>query len=57
MKDANKLFQEYGPLLIQALAFVIRDEINILRVKAELSERTNEQIVNALETKLSALIN
>lgn len=51
----EKLYQQFGPLLIEALVLVIKNEINILRASAGLPERTNEQILIALSNKLSSL--
>jgi len=50
------LYKHFGPLLIEAIVLIIRDEINILRVKEGLQERTNEQIINAISNKLQNLI-
>ena len=49
------LYKRFGPLLIEALTLIIKDEINILRQRAGLSERTNEQTITALENKLNSL--
>jgi len=51
----EELYKMFGPLLLEAIVLIIKDEINILRTKAELSERTNEQIITAINNKLSLL--
>ncbi len=52
MADRESLYRAFGPLLIEALAIVIKDEINILRTKAGLTPRTNQQIINAISEEL-----
>ena len=49
------LHQKFGPILIEAITLIVKDEINILRAEAGLPERTNQQIMDAIETKLGAL--
>ena len=56
MATRKELYRHFGPLLLEALVLIIRDEINILRAEAGLSSRTNQQIMDALETKLSTLV-
>ena len=51
----EELYKMFGPLLLEAIVLIIKGEINILRTKAELSERTNEQIITAINNKLSLL--
>lgn len=55
MAIREELFRRFGPLLIEALVLIIKDEINILRTQAGLPERTNEQIINAISNKLNTL--
>ena len=49
------LFRQFGPLELEALALIIKDEINILRAEHSLPARTNQQIMDAMETKLATL--
>lgn len=51
----DELYKQFGPKLMEALALVVKDEINLLRINAGLSERTNAQIVTALENKLGLM--
>ena len=51
----EKLYQKFGPLLVEAIVLVIKDEINLLRTEAGLQERTNQQLLDAVDTKLSGL--
>lgn len=55
MITREELYQHFGPLLIEAIVLIIKDEINLLRVEVGLPERTNEQILNAVDSKLSSL--
>lgn len=55
MITREKLYQMFGPLLIEAIVLIIKDEINILRTNASLPERTNQQIIDAIEAKLATL--
>ena len=51
----EELYKMFGPLLLEAVVLCAKDEINVLRVKLGLPERTNEQIRISLENKLSTL--
>jgi len=55
MTTREELYRKFGPMLIEAIVLVIKDEINILRTEAGLPERTNEQILIAIDNKLSPL--
>lgn len=57
MSTREKLYRKFGPQILEALADIIKDEINILRTHAGLSERTTAQLVNAIDTRLSQLSN
>jgi len=50
----EELYRKFGPKLVEAIALVIKDEINVLRTNASLPERTDQQIIDAIETKLTA---
>ena len=52
MATRNTVFIQFGPHLMEAQTLVILDEINILRTKAGLPERTVEQILPALQSKV-----
>lgn len=52
MVTQEELYQKFGPKLIDAIARIVRDEINILRQKAGLPERTDQQILDAIDQKL-----
>jgi len=51
----EELYRKFGPKLVEAVALVIKDEINILRTNASLAERTVQQIIDAIQTKLTAI--
>jgi len=51
----EELYQRFGPKLIEAIVLIIKDEVNILRANASLAERTDQQIIDAIETKLTAI--
>ena len=55
MTTRKELYKKFGPLLMDSIVQIIKDEINILRVKAGLPERTNEQLVNTINTKLDGM--
>jgi hypothetical protein len=46
------LYHLFGAKMMEAVILVIKDEINILRVKAGLPERTDEQVRQAITTKI-----
>jgi len=45
----------FGPKVVEAIVLVIKDEINLLRAQHSLPERTNEQIISAIEDKLETI--
>jgi hypothetical protein len=49
------LYAKFSPRLIEALARVIRDEINILRAEHGLPARTNQQIMNAINARYESI--
>lgn len=51
----EELYRMFGPILLEAVALVVKDEINILRQQHGLADRTDQQIMSALETKLGTL--
>jgi hypothetical protein len=51
----DELYRRFGPMLLEAVARVILDEINILRTQASLPERDLSQVVDAIENKLNLL--
>lgn len=55
MTTRQELYRKFGPLLAESLVLIIKDEINILRANASLPERTNQQIMDALEARLNNL--
>lgn len=55
MTTRKDLYRKFGPLLVEAIVLIIKDEINLLRVECSLPERTNQQMINAIETKLEIL--
>ena len=48
----EQLYQHFGPKLIDALAQVMLDEINLLRTEHELPLRNAQQVVDAIADKL-----
>lgn len=55
MKTRDEIMQQFGPMLLEALMLIIKDEINLLRAEHGLLPRTNEQILNAIDDKLQTL--
>jgi hypothetical protein len=55
MATRDELYRKFGPKLIEALVLVIKDEINILRTQHSLTERSNQQIMDAVDSKLATL--
>lgn len=49
------LYQQFGPRLIEAVVLTMKDEINVLRTKAGLPERTDEQVLDAIYAKLGTV--
>ena len=55
MVTREGLWKHFGPVIIEALALVVKDEINLLRVEHSLPERTDQQLFDAVDTKLKSL--
>lgn len=55
MANRERLYEQFGPKLIEALTIIIKDEINVLRTKEGLPEKDNQQIINTLSNKLNEL--
>lgn len=51
----DKLYQHFGPLLIEALTEITFEEINTLREKLNLKPYTKQTLLNALKAKLDTL--
>lgn len=49
----DDLYIKFGPKLIEAVVLVIKDEINILRQQHGLPDRTNQQLISAIDAKLA----
>lgn len=55
MATREELYRKFGPLIIEAVVLIIKDEINVLRSLHGLPERTNQQIIDAIDAKLTTL--
>lgn len=55
MITREELYRMFGPKLLEAIVLIIKDEINLLRAELNLSARTDQQIIDAIETKLGIL--
>lgn len=55
MVTRGELYQKFGPLLIEALALIIKDEINELRAEQGMPEKTEQDILDTLDNKLNTL--
>ena len=51
----DELYRQFGPKVVEAIVLIVKDEINILRSLAGLPERTNQQLLNAIEAKLELI--
>lgn len=55
MATREELYRKFGPMLIEAIVLIIKDEINIMRTQLGLPKRTNKQLSTAIDDKLSSL--
>ena len=55
MATRETAYRKFGPKLLEAIVLLVKDEINVLRVNAGLSERTDQQLVDALQAKWESL--
>jgi len=53
--NRQTLYRQFGPVFLEAMVRVIKDEINILRAQHGLAARTDQQLVDALEAKLATI--
>jgi len=53
--QGEPLFKHFGLRLVKAVVLVLIDEINVLRVKAGLAERTPQQAISAIQAKYDSL--
>jgi len=53
--NREDLYKRFGPLLIEAVVYLMLEEINILRSELNLPERENQQLMNAINNKLTNL--
>lgn len=51
----EELYQRFGPMLIEAIVIITKNEINLLRIQLGLPERTNQQLIDAIENRLLQL--
>ncbi len=51
----KEFYDNFGPKLIDALAQVMLDEINLLRAEHGLSQRNGAQLVDAIANKLESI--
>lgn len=55
MATRERLYRQFGPILMEAVCRLIVQEINTLRSAAGLPQRTQEQIIDALQNELDSL--
>jgi len=55
MTTRDEFYRFFGPKQIEALALVTLDEINVLRLKLGLSPRTESQLLEAVNNRVSTL--
>jgi hypothetical protein len=55
MATREELYRKFGPILVDAVTQVLKDEINILREAVGLPKRTNAQVVDAIAAKLETI--
>ncbi len=56
-KTKEEVFGNFGPKLIEALALVLKDEINPLRREHSFPERSDQQIIDAIAAKIDVSTN
>lgn len=55
MATRDETMQQFGPILLEALALLLLDEINILRNAAGLPPRTKQQALDAINNHVQSL--
>lgn len=51
----EELYRKFGPVIMEAIVLIVKDEINVIREQLGMPGRTNQQLMNAVETKLNSL--
>ena len=51
----DEAYRHFGPKLIEAIVRKIVDEINIIRARESLPERTKQQIIDAIVSEYQSL--
>jgi len=55
MANREELYGKFGPMMLEAIVLLVKDEINILRTQHGLAERTNQQIMDAIDAKYNTI--
>jgi len=53
MATRESLYRSFGPQLMEAVVKLMLQEVNVLRVNAGLAERTSQQLLDGLASKLA----
>lgn len=55
MSTRDETMRKFGPILLEAFAIMVLDEINILRSQVGLPPRTKQQILDQINNHVSTL--
>ncbi len=55
MAAREELYRAFGPKLIEANSMLILEQLNVLRMKANLPQLTMPQYIDALKNKLDSI--
>lgn len=55
MADRNDTFKRFGPILLEALCWVLLDEINLLRAEQGMPPRDMQDIIDGVNNHITEL--
>lgn len=55
MAQRDELFRQFGPMLLEAFAVMILEEVNRIRQHVGMPQITKQQVLNEINNHLSAL--
>ena len=55
MATRDEIMQRFGPILIESLAIVVLDEINVIRSELGLPPRTKQQLLDQMNNHVNSL--
>ena len=55
MATREDYYDKFGPKVLEAIVLVVLDEVNAIRANASLTERTVQQMLDAIDAKIASV--